>query len=334
MGGHGGLNILPQKSWNVWRQDNREKVRADERKAKAEEDKARAKHEQAEREFRRNLLLKRAEETGRVPQHGALDSTGGLLQQVGGEEDVRDGRGGAREASRDAERASRRKGERDAARRSRSRSPHGHGRDRTKHSSKKKSRRRSASPEGERDAGRGREEARATHHAHKPRGGFGEHINLFDLNDLDKAGDADKLEKEREERRRRGKADTRTADPRFDEQFQLGYKMGREHAPWYASAGGPADAPAPAKQLKRSYRGAGKVIDMTGGHVFAHGGATGGGADPSGADDSGRRTRGPKSIEQLRAERLVREKAERAKARALVGREPGHQRVPPSRRYL
>ena len=29
MGGHGGLNILPQKRWNVYRQDNQEKVRKD-----------------------------------------------------------------------------------------------------------------------------------------------------------------------------------------------------------------------------------------------------------------------------------------------------------------
>lgn len=27
MGGHGGLNILPQKRWNVYRYDNREKFR-------------------------------------------------------------------------------------------------------------------------------------------------------------------------------------------------------------------------------------------------------------------------------------------------------------------
>lgn len=29
MGGHGGLNILPQKRWNVYRQDNKEKVQKD-----------------------------------------------------------------------------------------------------------------------------------------------------------------------------------------------------------------------------------------------------------------------------------------------------------------
>ncbi|XP_076897110.1 uncharacterized protein LOC143550324 [Bidens hawaiensis] len=33
MGGHGGLNILPQKRWNVYNFDNREKVRKDEEEA-------------------------------------------------------------------------------------------------------------------------------------------------------------------------------------------------------------------------------------------------------------------------------------------------------------
>ena len=36
MGGHGGLNILPQKSWNVYNRDNRQKVAEDEAKAAAE----------------------------------------------------------------------------------------------------------------------------------------------------------------------------------------------------------------------------------------------------------------------------------------------------------
>ena len=30
MGGHGGLNILPQKTWNVYRGDNQAKVKRDE----------------------------------------------------------------------------------------------------------------------------------------------------------------------------------------------------------------------------------------------------------------------------------------------------------------
>ncbi|KAF3336727.1 leukocyte receptor cluster member 1 [Carex littledalei] len=37
MGGHGGLNILPQKRWNVYNFDNREKVKRDEEAAAREE---------------------------------------------------------------------------------------------------------------------------------------------------------------------------------------------------------------------------------------------------------------------------------------------------------
>lgn len=37
MGGHGGLNILPQKRWNVYNYENREKVRRDEEAAAREE---------------------------------------------------------------------------------------------------------------------------------------------------------------------------------------------------------------------------------------------------------------------------------------------------------
>lgn len=37
MGGHGGLNILPQKRWNVYNYDNREKVKRDEEAAAKEE---------------------------------------------------------------------------------------------------------------------------------------------------------------------------------------------------------------------------------------------------------------------------------------------------------
>lgn len=83
MGGHGGLNILPQvcfhsqhtiaerehhkdsnqqqKSWHVYGRENRNKVARDEAKH-AEEQKAQdEKHQQAEREFKRSLLLSRAQ---------------------------------------------------------------------------------------------------------------------------------------------------------------------------------------------------------------------------------------------------------------------------------
>ena len=42
MGGHGGLNILPQKKWNVYNYDNRDIVEKDKKKAAA---KAKAEYE-------------------------------------------------------------------------------------------------------------------------------------------------------------------------------------------------------------------------------------------------------------------------------------------------
>ena len=59
MGGHGGLNILPQKSWHVYRRDNVSKVERDEAEAKAKEDAEKERHENEEREYRRQLLLLR-----------------------------------------------------------------------------------------------------------------------------------------------------------------------------------------------------------------------------------------------------------------------------------
>lgn len=38
MGGHGGLNILPQKKWNVYNRDNRERVEKDIRLAKEKQE--------------------------------------------------------------------------------------------------------------------------------------------------------------------------------------------------------------------------------------------------------------------------------------------------------
>lgn len=67
-GGHGGLNILPQKSWHVYNQDNREKVGRDEAKQREEDAQAEAKHAQAEREYRHQALLLRARQrTGALP---------------------------------------------------------------------------------------------------------------------------------------------------------------------------------------------------------------------------------------------------------------------------
>ncbi|CAN7081053.1 unnamed protein product [Brassica oleracea var. botrytis] len=59
MGGHGGLNILPQKRWNVYNFDNREKVRKDEeaaaKEAQIQREEARKRDAQSRLEVLRNV---------------------------------------------------------------------------------------------------------------------------------------------------------------------------------------------------------------------------------------------------------------------------------------
>ncbi|XP_060673168.1 uncharacterized protein LOC132803732 [Ziziphus jujuba] len=56
MGGHGGLNILPQKRWNVYNYENREKVRRDEEAAAKEEQLKREQSRKRDTEFRLEQL--------------------------------------------------------------------------------------------------------------------------------------------------------------------------------------------------------------------------------------------------------------------------------------
>jgi len=56
MGGHGGLNILPQKRWNVYNFENREKVRKDEEEAAREEQLKREQSRKRDAEFRLQQL--------------------------------------------------------------------------------------------------------------------------------------------------------------------------------------------------------------------------------------------------------------------------------------
>nr|DAD18534.1 TPA_asm: hypothetical protein HUJ06_019997 [Nelumbo nucifera] len=56
MGGHGGLNILPQKRWNVYNYENREKVRRDEEAAAREEQLKREQSRKRDAEFRLEML--------------------------------------------------------------------------------------------------------------------------------------------------------------------------------------------------------------------------------------------------------------------------------------
>ncbi|QHO19834.1 uncharacterized protein DS421_11g332500 [Arachis hypogaea] len=56
MGGHGGLNILPQKRWNVYNYENREKVRRDEEQAARDEQIKRDEVRKRDAEFRLERL--------------------------------------------------------------------------------------------------------------------------------------------------------------------------------------------------------------------------------------------------------------------------------------
>ncbi|KAL6550140.1 hypothetical protein OROMI_020628 [Orobanche minor] len=56
MGGHGGLNILPQKRWNVYNYDNREKVRRDEEAAAKKEQLKRQQSRKRDTEIRLEKL--------------------------------------------------------------------------------------------------------------------------------------------------------------------------------------------------------------------------------------------------------------------------------------
>lgn len=56
MGGHGGLNILPQKRWNVYNYENREKVRQDEEAAAKEEQLKQEQVRKRDAEFRLERL--------------------------------------------------------------------------------------------------------------------------------------------------------------------------------------------------------------------------------------------------------------------------------------
>lgn len=60
MGGHGGLNILPQKKWNVYGRENRLRVARDEAAHAEEQRQIQEKHGAAERDHRLLLLKQRA----------------------------------------------------------------------------------------------------------------------------------------------------------------------------------------------------------------------------------------------------------------------------------
>jgi hypothetical protein len=60
MGGHGGLNILPQKKWNVYGRENRLRVARDEAAREEEQARLESRRDVAESEHRLSVLKKRA----------------------------------------------------------------------------------------------------------------------------------------------------------------------------------------------------------------------------------------------------------------------------------
>ncbi|KAK9103056.1 hypothetical protein Sjap_020310 [Stephania japonica] len=85
MGGHGGLNILPQKRWNVYNFDNREKVRKDEEAAAKEEHLKREQSRKRDAEFRleklrqaRGLADRSANSSQPISDSGHIDLFQGL----------------------------------------------------------------------------------------------------------------------------------------------------------------------------------------------------------------------------------------------------------------
>ncbi|XP_010110821.2 leukocyte receptor cluster member 1 homolog [Morus notabilis] len=103
MGGHGGLNILPQKRWNVYNYENREKVRRDEEAAAKEEQLKREQARKRDAESRLEQLrasrglapVKRADATSpgneSEPKSGHINLFEGIkifdpLEKEGGDE--------------------------------------------------------------------------------------------------------------------------------------------------------------------------------------------------------------------------------------------------------
>ncbi|KAM7497219.1 hypothetical protein LguiA_021633 [Lonicera macranthoides] len=86
MGGHGGLNILPQKRWNVYNFNNREKVRKDEEAAAKEEQLKREQSRKRDAEFRLNKLRQAR----------------GIFDPVGGDKDDDDKRKGFKKMKKEA----------------------------------------------------------------------------------------------------------------------------------------------------------------------------------------------------------------------------------------
>ncbi|QDZ24735.1 CIR N-terminal domain-containing protein [Chloropicon primus] len=71
MGGHGGLNILPHKSWNVYNRENRARVKRDEEAAGRAEEEKKRKRQEGDSEYRFERLRARRRGEGGGEDRGA-----------------------------------------------------------------------------------------------------------------------------------------------------------------------------------------------------------------------------------------------------------------------
>ncbi|KAL2636319.1 hypothetical protein R1flu_007798 [Riccia fluitans] len=78
MGGHGGLNILPQKRWNMYNFENREKVKRYEEEAAREEAIRQQKASREETQFKLEKLCEAAKSKRRRVENGS-----GPVQEAG-----------------------------------------------------------------------------------------------------------------------------------------------------------------------------------------------------------------------------------------------------------
>ena len=259
MGGHGGLNILPQKKWNVYNQDNRLKVARDEAAYADKQQQLAEKHAAAEREHRLQTLKQRArqrhggaatinlDEGQQLEHHQADDTQNPLdlpLAPVPNDND--DEMSVPREhIYRSLKRApgtqqsqpkrQRREGKYKSAPQKERRGAPSLA-ELASQLDSKPTEQQQQHIEGEKTAGNVLPNAAPTREisfVNHPEPLL-QHINLFAEEEA-RAKNPETISEKRSEQKRRGDPKTQTTDLRFDESFKLGHGFtGKAAMPWYA----------------------------------------------------------------------------------------------------
>jgi len=246
MGGHGGLNILPQKKWNVYNRDNRLKVARDEAKYDQRQQDLTEKHNAAEREHRRLALKERARE-----RHGGAASINLDALEGGEGPRVLEGEVPVMTTSYQREQGARPydgafgedplllSSETAAARADRLPPPlKRQKRDKTQEKKASKEQKHAPSlaelasqldsaPPFAADAGVSQTEKAIVHTGNSNEAAAPklEHFNLF-AEEESRAKNPEKAAEQRLLLSKRGDVKTQTSNPRFDESFRLGYGLG------------------------------------------------------------------------------------------------------------